>query len=113
MNTLRLFIRQVLREHALNVLNEAKSKYKKLEDNKVPLTDEERKECFKQNAVWHYGYSINPVNGKKEKKVCAVWKSKDKNGDITYVTATHRAYNTAKSLQAIINKYHNFIKGTA
>lgn len=89
------------------------SKYKKLEDNKIPLTDEERKECFRQDAVWHFGHSINPINGKKEKKICAIWKSKDKNGKFTYVTATHRAYQTRKSLQAAINIYHNFIKGTA
>lgn len=91
----------------------AKTEFQKLENNKIPLTDEERKECFRKDAVWHYGYSINPINGKKEKKVCAVWKSKNKNGDITYITNTHRAYNTAKSLKSIINKYHNFIKGTS
>lgn len=93
--------------------SKAKSEYERLEDNKVPLTDEERKECFKQDALWSYASSISPLTGKKVQKVCAVWKSKDKDGKITYVTATHRAYNTAKSLQAIINKYHNFIKGTA
>lgn len=113
---------QFLREH-INILltkaiekdliSEAKTEFQKLEDNKVPLTDDERKECFRKDAVWGYGSSINPVTGKKEQKVCAVWKSKNKNGDITYITNTHRAYNTAKSLKSIINKYHNFIKGTA
>jgi len=91
-----------------------KSDFDKLKDNKIPLTDEERKECFRQDALWHYATSINPLNGKKERKVCAVWKSKNpKTGKITYVTHTHRAYNTATTLQAAINKYHNFIKGTS
>lgn len=87
-------------------LNEAKkSEFQKLKDNKVPLTDEERAKVMKADAVWHHG-----PNGEATP---AVWKSKDNKGNITYVTHTHRAYNTAKSLQACINKYHNFIKGTA
>jgi len=88
-----------------NIIFEGKSEFEKLKDNKIPLTDEDRDFVFKKKAVWHNG-----VNGKEES---AVWKSKNKNGDITYVTNTHRAYNTAKSLDAIINKFHNFIKGTA
>lgn len=91
-----------------------KSELQKLKDNKVPLTDEERKEVFKKDAVWHSGSSIDPNTGEKVQKVSAVWKSKHpKTGDITYISNTHRAYNTAKSLDAIINKYHNFIKDTA
>jgi len=96
-----------------NPLNESVNEYEKLEKNKVPLTDDERKEVFKKDAVWSYGSSIDPNTGKKVKKVSAVWKSKDKKGNVTYITNTHRAYNTAKSLKAIINKYHNFIKGTS
>jgi len=88
-----------------NILLEDKGQYKKLEKNKVPLTDEERKEVFAKDAVWHHGPN--------EEKTPAVWKSKDKDGKITYITMTHRAYNIAKSLKAIINKYHNFIKGTS
>jgi len=110
-------IKQIPEESTINEpLTEAKGKseFQKLEDNKVPLTDEERKEVFKKDAVWHYASSIDPNTGKKVQKVSAVWKSKHpKTGDITYITHTHRAYNTAKSLNAIINKYHNFIKGTA
>lgn len=88
--------------------------FDKLQKNKIPLTEEERKKVFKEDAVWHNGTSIDPNTGKKVKKNSAVWKSKNpKTGKITYVTATHRAYNTAKSLKAIINKYHNCIKGTA
>ncbi len=125
MNLLRQKIRQLLRENLDNHIpvekiplqekkkSKAKSEFERLQDNKVPLTDEERKECFKQDAVWHYGSSINPVTGKKEKKVCAIWKSKNKDGEITYGTNTHRAYQTRKSLQAAINIYHSFIKGTS
>ena len=97
----------------ISLQEKKKSKFDKIQDNKVPLTDEERKECFKQDAVWHYASSINPITGKKEQKVCAIWKSKDKDGKITYGCNTHRAYQTRKSLQAAINIYHNFIKGTS
>lgn len=82
----------------------AKSKYKKLQDNKVQLDPEERKECLKRKAVWHY-------HGQEESP--AVWKSKNKDGKMTYVTATHRAYNTAPTLKGAIARFHKFIKGTA
>lgn len=83
-----------------------KSKFKKLQDNKVPLTDEERAEVMKRKAVWHHG-----LNGEATP---AVWKSKNKKtGEVTYVTHTHRAYNTAKTLKGAIGRYHDFIKGTA
>jgi len=92
----------------------ARSKYDKLEKNKVPLTEKERKEVFKKDAVWHYASSIDPNTGRKVKKVSAVWKSVDpKTKEATYITSTHRAYQTRKSLKAAINIYHSFIKGTA
>ncbi len=98
----------------VNLQEKKKSKFEKLKDNKIPLTDEERKECFKQDAIWHNGYSKDPNTGREVKKVCAVWKSKNpKTGEITYITNTHRAYQTRKSLQAAINIYHSFIKGTS
>ena len=87
--------------------------FNKLKKNKIPLTDEERKEVFKKDAVWHFGTSKDPNTGRKVEKVSAIWKAKDSNGDIVYGTNTHRAINYAKSLSSIINKYHNFIKGTA
>lgn len=91
-----------------------KSKYSTYQKNKIPLTDEERAECFKQDAVWHYGFSIDPNTGQRVKKVCAVWKSKDpKTGEVTYITNTHRAWNSAPTLKGAISRYHNFIKGTA
>ena len=97
----------------LDPLIESKSDYEKLEKNKKPLTDEERKEVFKADAVWHYASSIDPNTGKNVKKVTAVWKSVDDDGKVTYVTNTHRVYNTAPTLKGAIGRYHKFIKGTA
>jgi len=97
----------------LEPLYERASEYEKLKKNKKPLTDDERKECFKADAVWHYASSINPLTGKKERKVAAVWKSVDKDGKETFVTNTHRAYNTAPTLKGAIRRFHDFIKGTA
>ncbi len=90
-----------------------KSHYEVLEKNKIPLTDEERKEVFKKDAVWHYGFSKDPNTGRRVKKVSAVWKSKDKEGNIVYITNTHRAFATASTLKGAIKKYHDNIKGTA
>jgi len=84
----------------------AKSKFKKLEDNKIPLTPEERALVMNRKAVWHYSHLNKPTP--------AVWKSVDpKSGEVTYVTNTHRAYNTAPTVKGAINKYHTFIKKTA
>ncbi|MDE2104840.1 MAG: hypothetical protein KGL39_46820 [Patescibacteria group bacterium] len=60
---------------------------------------------MKAKAVWHFAPSraASP----------AVWKSVDENGKVTYVTNTHRAYNTAPTLKGAIGRYHKFIKGTA
>lgn len=88
-----------------NLLLEKKSEFENLEANKVPLTDEERKECLDKKAVWNFSHLNKPTP--------AVWKSVDKNGKTTYVTNTHRAWNKASSLKAAINKFHNFIKGTS
>ena len=82
-----------------------KSEFQKLEDNKVDLTPEERAECLKRKAVWNFSHLKSPTP--------AVWKSVDKDGKTTYVTNTHRAYNTASTLKGAISRYHHFIKGTA
>lgn len=95
----RMMVREVL-------VNEAKkSKFKKLEDNKVPLTDEERKQVMDADAVWNHGPGGKPSP--------AVWKSKDKDGKITYVTNTHRAFQARPTLKGAISIYHSFIKGTS
>lgn len=81
------------------------TEFKELQKNKKPLTDDERSEVMSQKAVWHHG-----PNGSETP---AVWKSEDSDGNVVYVTHTHRAFNTAKTLSSAIDKYHNFIKGTA
>lgn len=82
-----------------------KDEFKKLQANKVPLEDEERTLVMDRKAVWHHG-----LNGEATP---AVWKSKGKDGKMTYVTNTHRAFNTATTVKGAIKRYHDFIKGTA
>ena len=80
--------------------------FKSLEKHKTPLTDEERKECMDKKAVWHFSHLKSPSP--------AVWKSVNpKTGKTTFVTNTHRAYNTASTLKGAIGRFHKFIKSTA
>jgi len=78
--------------------------FETLEKNKKPLTDEERKEVMDADAIWNHGPNGEPSP--------AVWKA-EVNGKMWFVTATHRAYNTAPSLRGAIGRYHDFIKGTS
>jgi len=82
-----------------------KSEFENLQKNKKPLTDEERKLVMDRKAVWHHGQ-----NGEATP---AVWKSVNDKGKTTYITHTHRAYNTATTVKGAIKRYHDFIKGTA
>lgn len=82
-----------------------RSKFQVLKDNKIVLTSVERNQVMKANATWHLGPGGKPSP--------AVWKSKDSKGKLTYITNTHRAYNTASTLKGAISRYHKFIKGTA
>lgn len=81
------------------------TEFEKLKKNKVPLSKEERQTVLDSDAVWHHGPNGAPSP--------AVWKSVNRNGKITYVTHTHRTYNTAPTLKGAISRYHKFIKGTA
>lgn len=88
------------------ILNEKKkSEFEKFKDNRVELTKEERAEVMKQKAVWHFnGGNPSP----------AVWKSVNpKTKKVTFITHTHRAYNTASTLKGAIGRFHKFIKDTA
>jgi len=95
------------------IFEKKKSEFQRLQDNKIALTDEERKEVFARDAVWHYAFSIDPNTGEKVKKVSAVWKTKDRSGKIWYITNTHRAWQKKPTLKGAISIYHSFIKGTA
>ena len=79
-------------------------KFKTLSDNKKPLTEEERTKVMKEKATWHHG--------KNGEATPAIWKS-EVNGKTWYVTNTHRAYNVCDNLDLAIDRYHDFIKGTA
>ena len=98
---------------ALILSEKKKSEFQRLQDNKIPLTDDERKEVFAKDAVWHYNRSRDPNTGKMVEKVSAVWKAKDSNGKIWYITNTHRAWQKRPTLKGAISIYHRFIKGTA
>ncbi len=89
----------------LTMMKEPKASFQILKENRIPLTSEERKIVMKRKAVWHHG-----PHGEETP---AVWKSKDSHGNIIYVTATHRAWNSSKTLLGCINRYHKFIKSTA
>ncbi len=96
----------LINEEILLMEKRSGDKFKKLEKNKVPLTDEERAEVMDKDATWHFSPGHKPSP--------AVWKSVDpKTKEVTYITHTHRAYNTAPTLKGAISRYHNFIKGTA
>lgn len=88
------------------LLCEKKNPFEILKKNKVPLTPEERKKCMDAKAVWHMGSNDGKASS-------AVWKSTDSKGKTTYITNTHRAYNTASTLKGAIGRFHKFIKGTA
>ena len=88
-----------------DILVEKVSEFQKLEKNKVALTPEERKECLKTKTVWNFSHLSSQTP--------AVWKSVDGDGKVTYVTNTHRAYNTAPTLKGAISRFHKFIKSTA
>ena len=77
---------------------------KVLKDNRVELTDEERREVMKSGAVWH-------MSSNEGKATPAVWKSCVK-GKHWFVCNTHRAYACKSTLKAAIKSY-KFIETTA
>jgi len=85
------------------ILNERKSEFEVLKNNKKPLTDEERKKVMDANAVWHFTGKPSP----------AVWKSVNSKGDVKYVTNTQRLYKVSKTINGAISNYHKYVKQTA
>ncbi|RLD64032.1 MAG: hypothetical protein DRJ01_02175 [Bacteroidetes bacterium] len=78
---------------------------KDLRKIKVPLSANEREQVMEKKAVWHHG-----PNGEETP---AVWKAKDKTGNLFYITNTHRAMQVRPTLKGAIAIFHKFIKGTA
>lgn len=94
------------------LLKVAASRFERLKKNQVDLTPEERAEVYRRKAVWHR-YMGTGTN-RKHRVESAVWKSVNaRTGEATYVTNTHRAYQTAPTLKGAIGWYHRFIKSTA
>ena len=82
------------------------NEFKALKKHKQPLSPEEREECMDKKAVWHPSHLPSPTP--------AVWKSVNpKTKKTTYITNTHRAYNTASTIGGAIGRFHKFIKSTA
>ena len=96
-------------EEAIILSEKKKSDFQKLQDNKVKLTPEERKEVMGKKAVWHF----HMIKGGKHVATPAVWKSKKKDGSFVYISHTHRAYQVRPTLKGAISIYHSFIKSTA
>lgn len=82
-----------------DINEEKKSREKKLIDNKVKLTDEERAEIITKGATWDDGLP-------------GIWKSVDGNGKVHYCSNTHRAMSVSTTLGAAIKKFP-FIKSTS
>ena len=87
-----------------SIIVESKYDFKVLKKNRMPLSKEERDEVMERDAVWHHG-----PHGEKTP---AVWKTKNKAGDILYICNTHRAAQVKSTLKGAINSY-KFIKTTA
>lgn len=82
-----------------DILNEA-STFQKLQKYKKNLTPEERAIVKERKAEWSDGRS-------------AVWKSVSPDGKVTFVTHTHRVYNTASSVEGACTRFTKFVKSTA
>jgi len=100
MNKALLFMDVVLEKYEAGKCPE----FSVLKKNKIPLDPEERKIVLDKKAVWNLTNQPSPVS--------AVWKSVV-NGKTWYVTNTHRAFNATQTLNGTIQRYHDFIKGTA
>jgi len=74
--------------------------FKKLKKHKKPMTTEERDLVRTEKAEW-------------SDKRSAVFKSVIPGGKTWYTTNTHRCYNTSNDLNLTIDRFHDFVKGTA
>lgn len=86
------------------LLIEKKSQMEIFKANKIPLTDEERKEAMDNKCVWHFSHLNSPS--------CAIWKSTDSSGKIWYLCNTHRCALKSPTLKGAIKNFE-FVKTTA
>ncbi len=77
---------------------------KALQKGRALLSRKEHERVMEASAVWHHG-----PNGRATP---AVWKS-IVGDEVWYITNTHRAFATTRTLEGAIQKYHGFIKSTA
>lgn len=91
--------KNALIEKVIEKLGRGGFTYKKLNDNKVNLTKEEREKVKKLKAEWSDERS-------------AIFKSVI-NGKPYYVTHTHRAFQYSPKLEEACKMFHDFIKDTA
>ena len=75
------------------------STFKDLKKNEIPLSDEELTEIHKGKATWG--------------ETPAIFKSEDSDGKVVYVAHSQGAMNASTTLEAAIERFHRFIKGTA
>jgi YHS domain-containing protein len=88
----------------LRLLSESGLGYDTLEKNKVNLTDEERKKVMDAKAVWNFGPKGAPSPAIKKAII---------DGKTYYYCATHRCYQSAKTLDAAINKFFKTVEPSA
>jgi hypothetical protein len=81
------------------MLSESAPDLKELKKHRQILDDEEKSKAKKAKAVWGDGN-------------VGVWKSVV-NGKTWYVSNTHRLYRTSKTLDGIIDEFHNNVKETS
>ncbi len=75
------------------------STFKDLKKNEVPLSDAELAQVRIGHAVWG--------------ETPAIFKSEDSDGKVVYVAHSQGAMNASITLEAAIERFHRFIKGTA
>ncbi len=85
----------------LTTLFESGPKFKSLEDNTVPLSDEERKKVMKAKATFTFSHIKKPTAAVKKAVI---------RGKTYYYSATHRCFQSATTLEKAIEDFHKIVK---
>jgi hypothetical protein len=88
----------------LQLLSESGPQYDTLEKNKVKLTDEERNKVMNAAATWHHGKNGGATPAIKKSVI---------RGKTYFYCNTHRCYQSAKTLDAAINKFFKTVEPSA